>query len=99
MFLAVVSAGVMIYEKHPGDVALLGASTPLPASQPPCPCGGKGVALRCRWALAEHRESGRVCADAAVGSLARSSVSTRGAITSREAAGVPCSPTLPEQGH
>ena len=70
------------------------------ASQPAsCPCGGKGVALRCRWALAEHRESGRVCADAAVGSLARSSVSARGAITSREAAGVPCSPTLPEQGH
>ena len=35
---------------------------------------GKGVALRCQWALAEYRESGRVCADAAVGSLARSSV-------------------------
>ena len=26
-------------------------------------------------------------------------MSARGAITSREAAGVPCSPTLPEQGH
>ena len=35
MFLAVVSAGVMISEKHPGDVVLLGASSPLPASQPP----------------------------------------------------------------
>lgn len=83
----------------PWDVALLGAPTPLPASQPPCPSDGKGVALRCWWALAEHRESGRVCADAAVGSLARSSVSARGAITSREAAGVRCSQTLPEQGH
>ena len=45
MFLAVVSAGVMIYEKHPGDVALLGESSPLPASQPasqpPCPSGGE----------------------------------------------------------
>ena len=69
-----------------------------PAS-PPCPSDGKGVALRCWWALAEHRESGRVCADAAVGSLARSLVSARGAIRSREAAGVRCSQTLPEQGH
>ena len=42
MFLAVVSAGVMIYEKHPGGVVLLGASSPLPASQPPRSSGGKG---------------------------------------------------------
>ena len=55
----------------------------------PCAAGGHWLNI----------ESGRVCADAAVGSLARSSVSARGAITSREAAGVPCSPTLPEQGH
>ena len=34
MFLAVVSAAVMVYEKHPRDVALLGESSPLPASQP-----------------------------------------------------------------
>ena len=34
MFLAVVSAGVMIYEKHCGDVVLLRESSPLPASQP-----------------------------------------------------------------
>ena len=34
MFLAVVSVGVMIYEKHPWDVALLRESSPLPASQP-----------------------------------------------------------------
>ena len=33
VFLAVVSVGVMIYEKHPGDVALLQESSPLPASQ------------------------------------------------------------------
>ena len=44
MFLAVVSAGVMIYEKHCGDVVLLRESSPLPASQPPRPSGGKGVA-------------------------------------------------------
>ena len=56
----------------PGGVALLGASSPLPASQPPCPSGGKGVALCCQWALAGHGESGRACAGAAVGGVARS---------------------------
>ena len=34
MFLAVVSVGVMIYEKHSRDVVLLRESSPLPASQP-----------------------------------------------------------------
>ena len=46
---------------RPWDMALLGAPSPLPASQPPRPSGGKGVAPRCRWALAGHGESGRVC--------------------------------------
>ena len=41
MFLAVVSVGVMIYENHSRDVVLLRESSPLPASQPPCPSGGK----------------------------------------------------------
>ena len=34
MFLAVVSVGVMIYEKHSRDVVLLRESSPLPVSQP-----------------------------------------------------------------
>ena len=92
MFLAVVSAGVMIYEKHPGDVALLGESSPLPASQPAshpvllvgkcCPAlpVGSGWGWRVR----------RGCAGAAVGSIARSSVSSCGAVRWWAACGVRC---------
>ena len=63
---------------HPGDVALLGASSPLPASQPPRLSGGKGVAPRCHWALAGHGESGWACAGASVGVLPRAQRAAEG---------------------
>ena len=78
MFLAVVSVGVMIYEKHPWDVALLQESSPLPASQlvsHPVLLVGKccpALPVGTGWG----RRVRRGCAGLAVGSFARSSVSS-----------------------
>ena len=70
MFLAVVSAGVMIYEKRPGDVALLGESSPLPASQPATLSFWWGsVAPRCQGAVAGDGESGGVVLARLLGAL------------------------------